>query len=323
MRVELSTKGERMTANYTTAADLFDNWRDDLLTGRAPVLYPAGAGDLSRIELGPGLVSLFGGPPGAGKTAFTMQLCIDALRLTPALRVLVCNVECSPAVLLNRQLARLSGIDAEVIRKRQVNASHAERLDAGLRILDGIAERLAFVRPPFDLDNVAAAGDAHNAGLIVLDYIQRIRPPGNHGDRRGSVDASMHHLRKFADAGFAVVVVAAVARQKDKSGRTSYAADSLSLASFRESSELEFGADDAYMVAGAQNAGEVTLRHLKARHSNPQDLRLLFDGARQSFTPIGSVGSPGPATGCNSRLPNAMVDAWNSTPPADDDERRF
>jgi replicative DNA helicase len=313
-----------MNANFTTAADLIDAWRDDLLTGKPPTLYPAGTGDLSRIELGPGLVTLLGGPPGAGKTAFTMQLTVDALRLSPALRVLVCNVECTPAVLLDRQLARLSGIDAERIRKRQIDASHGERLDAGLRALDDMADRLAFVRPPFDLANVAAAGDAHDAGLILLDYIQRIRPPGNHNDRRGSVDASMDFLRQFADAGIAVVVVAAVARQKDKSGRTSYAADALSLASFRESSELEFGADDAYILAPTDKPGEVALRHLKARHSQPRDLRLTFDGVRQSFSPAGFADSPGPApkSPSKSKLRKAIFDAWNSMP-ADDDERRF
>lgn len=275
-----------MNAKFQTAADLFDKWREELLTGTPPTLFCCGAGALSQIEIGPGLVTLLGGPPGAGKTAFVMQLVLDALRLNRELRALVANVEVSPTVLLDRQLSRLSGIDAERIRKRQLDASHGERLDAGLHALEAVADRLAFVRPPFDLGNIAAAADAHDAGLLVLDYAQRIRPPGEHGDRRGAVDALMGYLREFADAGVAVVVVAAVGRQKDKSGRTSYAADALSLASFRESSELEFGADDAFMVAPSETPGEVTLRHLKARHSEPKDLRLRFDGARQSFTPL-------------------------------------
>ncbi len=81
-------------SNYTTAADCFDGWRDDALTGSPPTFYPiASAGGLARIEIGPGLVTLLGGAPGAGKTAFAMQGGIDALRLTPTLRALVCNVE--------------------------------------------------------------------------------------------------------------------------------------------------------------------------------------------------------------------------------------
>src|SRR6266849_6690528 len=94
--------------SFVCAADALAGWRDDVLTGTPPVLYPVGTGELARIEVGPGLVMLLGGAPGAGKTAFTMQAVVDALRLTPALRAVVCNVEMPPTVLLDRQLARLS-----------------------------------------------------------------------------------------------------------------------------------------------------------------------------------------------------------------------
>ena len=308
-----------MPANYNAASDLFDRWRDELLTGTPPVRYPVGSGLLERIEIGPGLVTLFGGPPGAGKTAFIMQSIVDALRLTPTLRALVCNVEMSPSVLLDRQLARLSGIDAETIRRRQLDASHAERLDQGLATLEGIAERLCFVRPPFDLANVAAAADAFRADLIVLDYIQRIRPPGEHGDRRGSVDAAMDYLRQFADAGVAVLVVAAVARQKDTKGRSSYAGDALTLASFRESSELEFGADDAFILApDAKDAERVTLKHLKARHSEPRDIVLRFNRRHQSFTPD-FTGTPNTKTEAG-RLQAAIRDLWENAATAEDED---
>src|SRR4051794_22732824 len=98
--------------SYQLASDCFDVWREDVLTGSPPVLYPIGDGELARIEIGPNLVTLFGGAPGSGKTAFIMQAVVDALRLTPTMRALVCNIEMSTTVLLERQLARLSGVDA-------------------------------------------------------------------------------------------------------------------------------------------------------------------------------------------------------------------
>src|SRR6266545_5882832 len=88
-------------------------------TSRRPILYPVGDGGLGRIEVGPGLVTLLGGAPGQGKTALTMQLVCEALERTPTLRALVLNVEMSPAVLLDRQLARLAGIDLTTIRHRR------------------------------------------------------------------------------------------------------------------------------------------------------------------------------------------------------------
>jgi integrase len=128
-------------------------------------------------------------------------------------------------VLLDRQLARLSGVDLSTIRHRRLGEAHAERIDQALATLEPLAERLCFVRPPFSLSNVAATADAFDADLLVLDYIQRIPPPGEHGDKRGSVNATMDFLRQFADAGFAVIVLSAIGRIKDRKGRSSYKAD--------------------------------------------------------------------------------------------------
>ena len=299
-------------AVFQCAADVLAGWRDDVLSGKPPVLFPAGAGELARVEIGPGLVALLGGAPGAGKTAFTMQLLVDALRLTPTLRAVACNVEMAPAVLLDRQLARLSGIDLTSIRHRRLGAEHADRIDQAMHTLEPLAERLAFVRPPFDLANVAATADAFDAQLLLLDYIQRIPPPGEHGDKRGAVNATMDYLRQFADAGVAVVVVSAIGRTKDGKGRSSYAGDGLNLASFRESSELEFGADDAFILTADDDQGDaVTLRHLKSRHSEAKDIGLTFDRRLQRFA---AAGEPRPDAG---KLRSTLAALWARTAPAD------
>lgn len=310
-------------SNFIRATDAFDDWRDGVLTGRAPRLFPLGTGDIGRIEVGPGLVTLFGGAPGAGKTAFTMQCIIDALRITPDLRALVANIEMPPSVLLDRQLARLSGISLSDIRHRRIAPEHADRLDQGLNTLAAIADRLCFLRPPFDLGNIASACDEFGAELLALDYIQRFGVAGEHESKRGSVDASMNYLRQFADAGVAVMVVSAVARAKDSKGRSSYSGDGLNLASFRESSELEFGADDAFILAPNESDDDVVdLRHLKSRHGECRDLRLKFDKRRQTFTPAPIAPKAGKArTDAESqrKTRSALAKLWNSTPPAGDD----
>jgi replicative DNA helicase len=79
--------------------------------------------------------------------------------------------------------------------------------------------------------------------------------------------------------------VSALNRQRNRTGSTY---DGAGLASFRESSEVEYGADDCYLLAadpsGEADAGAMVLAHVKARHGEPTDLALLFDGAHQSFT---------------------------------------
>lgn len=298
--------------SYHRTAELFDGWRDAVLSGKGPVLHPLGVGELSRIEAGPGLVTLFGGGPGAGKTALTMQLVFDGLRMTPTLRVLVCNIEMSPTVILDRQLARLSGIDLDLIRFRRLGGEHAERIERGLATIESIADRLCFVRAPFDLGNVAAAGDDFNADVIVLDYIQRIRPPGEHADKRVSVDATMNYLRQFADAGRAVVVVSALSRTKDRGGRSSYDSQHVGLASFKESGELEYGADSAWIVApGKKDDCGVTLRHLKDRNGDTRDMPLTFHKALQRFA---ATESP-PSKSEQGRIDARLAAAWNRTAP--------
>jgi replicative DNA helicase len=305
-------------ASFVCAADALAGWRDDVLSGKPPVRWPLGTGELARIECGPGAVLLLGGAPGAGKSAFTMQAVVDALRLTSELRAVVCNVEMTTAELLNRQLARLSGIDLTVIRHRRLEAEHADRIDQALHTLEPLAERLAFVRPPFDLANVAATADAFEAQLLLLDYIQRIPPPGDHGDKRGAVNATMDYLRQFADAGTAVIVVSAIGRTKDSKGRSTYAGEGLNLASFRESSELEFGADDAFILTADDDQGDaVTLRHLKSRHGECRDLDLTFHRRYQRFTPSGTCQGPRPDAG---KLQSALAALWARTSPAADDE---
>jgi replicative DNA helicase len=283
-----------MTAKFLRTADALASLRSEIDSGIGPVLYPVGIDALSHIEAGPGRVLLLGGAPGAGKTAFVMQAAVDALRMTPTLRVLVCNVEMSVRVLIERQLARLSGVDLNTIRFRKFEAEHKGRLSGGFAALASVAERLAFVDAPYTLKHVAECADAFGANMILLDYIQRIAPGDNtkHDTKRGLIDSSMSLIRRIADCERAVFVVSAVSRGKDSKGRASYA--SLGLASFRESSELEFAADDAFILEPA-DMGLTTLRHLKARHSEPRDLSLKFQKATQQFSPITPTQSKGAA----------------------------
>src|SRR5205823_602747 len=148
--------------------------------------------------------------------------------------------------------------------------------------------------------------------------IQRIRPPGEHGDKRGAVNATMDYLRQFADAGTAVIVVSAVGRTKDSRGRSTYAGEELNLASFRESSELEFGADDAFLLTADDERGDaVTLRQLKSRHGECDDINLTFQRKYQRFTAAGRDQGPRAEAG---KLQSVLAALWAQTGPAVDGE---
>jgi replicative DNA helicase len=327
------TRKATPTAKFVTGEAVFAGWRDNVLTGTGPVVFPH---TLPVPEISPGHVTLIGGAPGAGKTALVMACVVEALRHTDTLKALVANVEMSPAALLDRQLARLSGIEAEVIRHRRFTAEHTDRLDAGLATVESFVERLAFLEPPFDLANVAHAADAHGADVVVLDYLQRIMPPGDVADPRLRANAVMGMLRQFAGQGCAVLALSAVGRSRDNAGRSTYAAGSMSLASFRDSGELEYGADDAFLLAPVDDANPnvVRLSHLKCRHGAQRTVDLNFDRPRQAFTllddAVDARPAPTPARGKRGRKPQhatpdpafspeRLAELWKATPAAPPD----
>ena len=95
----------------------------------------------------------------------------------------------------------------------------------------------------------------------------------------------------------------------------------LNLASFRESSELEFGADDAFILHPDEDDAEgelVTLKHLKSRHGECRDLSLRFDRRRQTFAVEDEAGGAGAkAEGVDEgKLTSALAALWNGTPAA-------
>lgn len=108
-----------------------------------------------------------------------------------------------------------------------------------------------------------------------------IGPPKEYADKRLSLNAVMDTVRAMADAGCGVLVVSAVGRQRDGNGKSSY--ENLTLASFRESSELEYGADTAYILAREADSPEAVLKCVKSRHGEPVDIPLRFAGEFQRF----------------------------------------
>ena len=266
--------------------ELFLSWKKELLSGKPPISWALAdeSSPLKAIQAAPGRATGLGGGPGSGKTSLSMQLMVDGLRLSDELRVLVANVEMAPGVLMDRQLSRLSGIDLNIIQERKFQAEHTARLHAGFAELEFICGRLGFVKGPFTFDNVAAAADELEPQILVLDYLQRFQSSASGDDRRGGLDQSMSLIRRFADAGSCVFVVSALARQKNSQGRSGYDAETLTMAAFRDSSEIEFGLDDAYILTTGKEPSERVLKHLKSRNGECRDIALEFNGSVQRFS---------------------------------------
>ncbi len=187
---------------------------------------------LQRITIGPGLLTLIGGKPGAGKTALAMQMAVNAAFFDESLRVLVANCEMDPGTLLDRTVARISRVPYGVVRDRTFAGDRNEKVMKSAGQLMQLEERMTFVGPPFTMARVRALAASTKADLVVIDYMQRFECGDDAADQRLQVSRAMSAVRELAMSGPAVLLVSALSRAGE----------------FRESSELEYGADQAWVL---------------------------------------------------------------------------
>lgn len=200
------------------------------------------------VELYPGKIVAVAAGPGTGKTALMAQWTVDAMIADPSLTALIANVEMSPRELIFRQLSRLGGIPLSKVMHRSPILKHgddSERLDYALDRLSGIRGRLHFARDPHSIEAIHADVRRIRPDIVVLDYIQKIRTSNTRSDTRERIDEVMTTARKMAFSGACVLAASAVSRQKTANG-SGYR--NLSMANLRDSSTLEFDADDVWLM---------------------------------------------------------------------------
>jgi len=277
---------------YVTGSQACRDWLETLKNCAAPREFKH---CLPAPRIIAGSISLVGGAPGVGKTAITMECAVEALRRDLEARLLIANVEMPVRALLDRQLARISGVPAEHVRSRTVLPEHQQHVQEATEVLASVAKRMTFMQGRFTVESLADAVVGSRAGIVVLDYVQRVSSSKvTTSDPRLRVAAVMETLRQLADSGVAVLAVAALSRGRDAGGGSAYSGSGVSLASFRDSSDLEYGADDAYFLlpAGPRGGGRVRLLHEKCRYGATRDHTLIFDGAHQRFGIAGGLDSP-------------------------------
>ncbi|QDT72223.1 DnaB-like helicase C-terminal domain-containing protein [Lacipirellula limnantheis] len=255
----------------------FEKWAMDFLNRRRPATFrwaPAGS-RLETFKVGAEAVVLVGAPPATGKTAWAGQVYLDCMRVNEDMRVLVANVEMSTGSLLDRHLARLSGVGYGYIQERNYSESAKPRLMAAIEELRELKPRLEFLTPPFTIEHLAERAVNFGADLVVVDYCQRFDHEKRSSDQRAQANRVMEALRRLADDERGVLAISAV-------NRGGYGKDA-TIAAFRESSELEYGADSAWLLIRDGDSPSVTLRCVKNRHGRIGDVQLLFDGSRQQF----------------------------------------
>ena len=227
-------------------------------------------------------------PPGCGKTALVLQVLRGFLRNQPNAHALYMAGEMS-----RRQLsARLVQQEANLPRYalHYGDAHQRAKRDAAMQRLETFVPRLHVMDPPTDLERIR--DDAYKYAVIVVDYLQLVRPADLSAGRVEQLDGIMAELTAIAAvSGCTFIVVSAMPRGAGGTkSRNIFEA-------FKGSSAIEYTADLAFVgeIDEDEDGGEtrgVRWRCLKNRHGPAVDLDLVFNGPAMRFDRLKRTAEP-------------------------------
>jgi replicative DNA helicase len=274
-------KGEFVTRLMMhTAADEFKAWWEQYEKGQYWRHYKTGDGCLDDIGIGPGRVVILGGDTGNCKSSFSWQLMIEALRYNPDLKLVAWSFELSGREIFIKQLARLASVDVDAIRKGTVAPEeHSRLLQARDTLLD-IFRRVQIADNETTLPALLHLVEEFGATLVFVDYVQKIRLGKDVTSLKERVETVLDELRKLVHDHklTAVVGVSKLSRRNADSPRHD-------LHSFAEASEIEYAADDAYILELTPKDSTLKVRHVKHRFEGRGELVLKYYPKYQRFVP--------------------------------------
>ncbi|QDS91833.1 replicative DNA helicase [Roseimaritima multifibrata] len=266
----------------------FDKIVNGIKQGKKDKLFDCGYA-LRGIEIGPGILTLIGAPPGRGKTALTMQATYEAVQREPGLHAVVASLEVTEETLIKRRIAKEIGVSFEAVRFNRLTDRQRSKI-AGLSKFREMLDSIDFVPESAcglgDLKTLMT--DRVKPGLLVLDYIQLFGSEMD--DPKARAALTMATARRFCAEGWAVVAVSAFSRNQSISGRSR--TKGASLESFRDSSAIEYSGAAAYALDEASNCKgvdpppirQMSLRCLKNRNGECRHINLWFNGPQLSFS---------------------------------------
>ena len=261
----------------------------DLENGKGDVLYKVEK-PLDQFEVGPGLIAGLIAPPGAGKTAMASQIAFSALENNPELNCYFANAETTFAALLKRELTGRTNVPPKALRFGDLTQGQLSELRIAAGEISKFEGRLQCVSPiSCNVKGLYDLAGQCEPGLLIVDYIQKFA--GNDRDPRQSVNEVVTALRMMAHEGWGILALSATPRTHGKGG-SDHDSNKLNLASFKESGEIEFNLDSAYILRdqgeitpGVRGVRSVHLDCVKNRHGELGDtLPLVFNMPRMRFT---------------------------------------
>lgn len=246
-------------------ADLERGWEMGRPTG-----LTTGLRELDRILQGlqPGSLYVVAGRTGKGKSAFALFLAMNAMAQDEA-TVLFITLEMTPAEMALRVLSSLSGIDSQAIKQKQL-LMPGEMETLALYKKDVERHAIFYGEPGKDLHPGMIRKHAKKfrgkLGLIVVDYLQLVRPQGKHGTREREVAECSQRMKALAlELKIPIIILSQLNRAIDRSEDNREP----ELADLRESGSLEQDANVVMFLHDPEKDSDKRILLIKKNRSGP------------------------------------------------------
>lgn len=269
----------RQKAEVVTAHDAAADFIRRMGSKQKPEYLSLGMRELDRmlyLELGDFI--LLGGYSSAGKTMLSLQF---ALALAEKYRVGYFTLETSPRKLTDRLIAHMAQVPLSVIKECRLEGEDARRASEAARRLDKLPLDL-IPASGMTVRDIQAVTLNRRYQVIFTDYLQIIAAQGkSRYEQVTNISMGLHTLAQAH--GIAVFALAQLSRPEKVGGKL----QPPSLASFRESGQLEQDADVAILLRASDpddNKSNRIIKIAKNKDGERGEKTLAFNGALQTFT---------------------------------------
>lgn len=240
----------------------------------------------------PGDVMVIGGRPSDGKTLLALQF---GLYMAREWKVGFFSLETSRQKLTDRIAAAMAEIDFGAIKRRELSESEWERF----AVETANAEKLKFrvvEASGFGVDEITRWAEAIELDVLIIDYIQLIRPANPRAMRSEQIAEISRALHSFAQRTKTLVIELAQLSRPERSKGNKNANEpyygEASMFDLKESGQIEQDADFVLLLSrpnekdGYDPQKQRKLRVEKNKEGRTGGTFLYLDGAHQIFIPI-------------------------------------
>ena len=245
----LSVVKERQTSDFIhirDAVDLAQKNLEDLAKGNKDITgIPTGFIDLDKATAGlhAGEMIIIAARPGMGKTAFALNIAVNAAMSTNK-AIAIFNLEMPAEQLVNRMRSAVGQVDGHKIQTgklnhddwKRINEANSQLAETNIQIVDDAPITAAEIKAKCR----TLANKEEGLGLVIIDYLQLVTSGGRRPDSRQQEVSDISRSLKTMAMELKVPVIALAQLSRNAEKREN---NQPMLSDLRESGSIEQDAD--------------------------------------------------------------------------------